>query len=777
MRWITPKPIIVPESLQVYYERSPYLAEALVRKGITRADQAIPFLDYTCYSPTDPLELPGVETAASRILQAISKKERIGIWGDFDVDGQTSTALLVSFFRTLQLPVQYHIPIREEESHGILKQPLQQFLNQGIDVLITCDTGISANEALEFATQQGVDVIITDHHTPPPFLPPALAAINPHFVSDDHAFHALSGVGTAYILTCAIAAELDILNEWQESVLDLVALGTIADVAPLIRENRYMVQIGLELLRKHPRLAIQEMLHTADVPVDSMDEQTVSFTIAPRLNAQGRLGDANPMVEFLLTDDLALARRTTAELEGLNNQRKMLVNQVYQAATSQIEKDPIFEDKSIIILTNPNWPAGILGIVANHLCDAYGKPAILLSEDRRGMLKGSARSIPGIDITQQLQAHSDLLVSFGGHAMAAGMALHKDLLDSFVQHMNSTIASITGIAEMEDSLSIDAYLPLAGVDETFMQSLDMLAPYGAGNPAPTFFAEHLHITSSKYLDRDKVHRSIQVTSADGQKYQVKWWHAFDTPLSTGEIDLAYTVRRNTFRGESSLELGWVDAHKRLPESIAIPKTVPAITILDHRLIGNTLPELLQFFINEKALCWGERITIAQVQLHNRLELEPNTVLAFLHMPPHAAVLRYILNTVQPEKIILFNFQQDPLTPKTFLQTLMGMLKFALHEKQGVISLEEYAAILGISTAMVELGLNLIHTEGKLIFNSRGKDERIIAAGDSPVDLNARSRCQDQILQAFDEMHAFQRFLLRLSPEKLVQDYSTKQTNN
>ncbi|NMC47463.1 MAG: single-stranded-DNA-specific exonuclease RecJ [Chloroflexi bacterium] len=777
MRWITPHPIIVPDSLQAYYARSPYLAEALVKKGITTADQAIPFLDYTCYSPTDPYELPGVETATQRLLQALSKKERIGIWGDFDVDGQTSTALLVNFFRTIQLPVQYHIPIREEESHGILKTPLEHFLRQGVDVLVTCDTGISAHEALEFATQQGVDVIITDHHTPPKQLPAVLVAINPHFVDAEHAFHNLSGVGTAFILTRALAAELDMLDEWQESVLDLVALGTIADVAPLLHENRYMVQYGLDLLHRRPRLAIQEMLRTAEVPLDSVDEQTVSFTLAPRMNARGRLGDANPMVNFLLTDDLMLARRTAAELEGLNNQRKMLVNQVYQAAVSQIEKDPAFKEKSIIILANPAWPAGILGIVANHLCDTYGKPAILLSKDRHDMLKGSARSIPGIDITQQLEAHSDLLVSYGGHAMAAGMALHQQQFDSFVQQLNSSIASIVGVGEIEATLPIDAYLPLAGVDESFVQSMEKLAPYGAGNPAPTFLAEHLHIAGFRYLDRDKVHRSIQVTSAAGQHYEVKWWHAFDTPLPSGEIDLAYTIRRSTFRGASSLELGWVDARERQPESIAITEKEPGITILDHRHLNNSLPDLLQVCSSGKALCWGEHITIAQVQAHNRLELEPHSLLVLLHMPPHATVLRSILAIVQPHTMALFNLPQEAMNPRIFLQTLVGMLKYALREKQGIISPEQYAAMLGVPSSMIEIGLHLLQAGGQIKVEVRGKEKRIISTGDTLPDMSARVHWQTLLLQAFSEMAAFQRFLLRLSPEQILQDYGTTQTNN
>jgi single-stranded-DNA-specific exonuclease len=776
-RWIEPEPIVIPDSLQAFYDVSPYLAEVLAKKGIIDEASAIPFLDYTKYTPTDPSELPGVDKAAARIRSAINGKKCIGIWGDFDVDGQTSTALLVSFFRNLGIPVQYHIPIRSEESHGILKQPLQDFLAHGIDLLITCDTGISAHTALNFATQNGVDVILTDHHTPPQVLPDVFAVINPHFVAAEHAYSALSGVGTAYILTRRLAAELNILSSWEKTCLDLVAMGTIADVAPLVKENRYMVQYGLELMRKNARLGIQELLAAAGTAVEALDEQDVSFTIAPRLNALGRLGDANPIVEFLLTDELSSARRTATELEGLNNQRKMLVNQVYQAAAAQIEQDSGFDKKNIIILSNPNWPAGILGIVANHLTDYYGKPAILLTSDLSGNLKGSARSIEGINITNLLKANEQLLLSYGGHAMAAGLAMKRENLELFIQSMHASIASIVNIQQIEASLSIDAYLPLENINEPFMQVMDKLAPFGAGNPSPIFLAEHLHVVNARYLDRDKIHRSIQVAGADGQSYEVKWWHAFDTPLPSEEINLAYSIRRSTFRGEEKIEIEWVDAHKAVPEILPAPIPKPETVIYDFRFSKARMDDLHSFIRTYQPVCWGENLSGIEESIYNRLDIPEHAVLALLHMPPSAAVLRHILKQVHPSALALFNLPEKPVNLKQFLQTILGMLKYAMREKEGKISLNLYAALTGLTTEIIDLGLSFLEADGQITIRQLSEDERIIAKGIQAADPAARGNYQEKLINAFKRVQAFRRFLLRLPPERIIAEYDTDAEDN
>lgn len=769
-RWIIPQPIVVPDSLQEYYDVSPYLAEALAKKGITDQAHALPFLDYTHYMPTDPMELAGVEKAVPRILRAIQKRETVGIWGDFDVDGQTSTSLLVSFFRKVGIPVYHHIPIRSKESHGILKKPLQKFLAQGIDLLITCDTGITANAALNFATQQGVDVILTDHHTLPGELPNVYSVINPHLVQEDHPFAALAGVGTAYILTRALAAELNMLEEWESSVLDLVAMGTVADVAALVQENRYMVQYGLNLMRSHPRLALGELLAVSESDAGRLDEQDISFTIAPRLNALGRLKDANPIVEFLLTNDLSLARRTATELEGLNNQRKMLVKQVYQAAEAQIEQDANFDKRTIIILANPTWPAGVLGIVANHLVDAYGKPAILLSGDAEGRLKGSARSVEGIDITAQLNKQAALLLSFGGHAMAAGMALKEENLDRFIQSMNANIAEVADVQAIEATLPIDAYFPLENIDEPFMQVLDSLAPFGAGNPAPTFLAEKLKVVSSKYLDRDNIHRSLQVAAEDGKTFEVKWWHAFDTPIPDGKIDLAYSIHRKVFRGEERIDIEWIDARSSIKEQPLTEISLSSTILHDFRFSKLPLEDLHTFMQKNPAVCWAENLQAGDLPVFDRIAIPENSNLIFLHMPPSAAVLRHILQKVHPSSIALFNLPQKSIIVKQFLQKLLGMAKFAIHEKGGKVSLEQYAALTGLTGEVIEIGLSLLAADGQINLQVVSEDERIISPGKKAGNAAEKESYLEKLVLALKNIQAFQRFLLRLPPENILSEY-------
>ena len=773
-RWITPQPIIVPDSLQEYYDVSPYLAEALAKKGITDQAHAVSFLDYNHYTPTDPTELAGVEKAVPRILSAIQKKETVGIWGDFDVDGQTSTSLLVSFFRKVDIPVHYHIPIRSKESHGILKKPLQRFLSQGIDLLITCDTGITANAALNFATQQGVDVILTDHHTLPDELPDVYSVINPHLVKEDHPFATMAGVGTAYILTRALAAELNMLEEWESSVLDLVAMGTVADVAALVQENRYMVQYGLDLMRSQPRLALRELLAVSESNAERLDEQDISFTIAPRLNALGRLKDANPIVEFLLTDDLSLTRRTATELEGLNNQRKMLVKQVYRAAEAQIEQDANFDKKTIIILANPAWPAGILGIVANHLVDAYGKPAILLSGDAEGRLKGSARSVEGINITTQLNKQAALLLSYGGHAMAAGMALKEENLDQFTQSMNANIAELADVQTIETTLPIDAYFPLENVNEAFMQILDRLAPFGAGNPAPTFLAEKLKVVSSRYLDRDKIHRSIQVAAEDGKTFEVKWWHAFDIPIPGDKIDLAYRVHRKVFRGEERIDIEWVDAHSSITEQPLAEISLPEITIQDFRFSKAPLEDLQAYMQQNPAVCWGENLQANDLTVFDRTTIPESISLIFLHIPPAAEVMRQILQKVHPTSIALFNLPQKPISVKKLLQNLLGMVKFAIHEKGGSVSLEQYASLTGLTTNVIDTGLSLLAAGGQIIVQTINEDEKNISMGKKSENPIEKKNAQEKLIQSLREIQTFQRFLLRLPPENILSEYIEKE---
>lgn len=776
MRWREPTPIPIPDDLQNLFANSPYLVEALVKRGIQDINHARAFLDPQYYSPSSPTELPGMEAATQRILRAIDNKETIGVWGDFDVDGQTSTTLLVSFFRTVNVPVFYHIPIRNVESHGIQKKALQTFLSKGIDLLITCDTGISAHDALAYAQKARVDVIITDHHTPPDNLPPALAAINPHFVEKDHPLSGLAGVGAAYMLTKQLANKLGMGTEWDEECLDLVAMGTIADVAPLQMENRYLVQRGLDLMRTKPRLAIREILRIADLPVAFLDEQAISFTLAPRMNALGRLSDANPIVDFLLSTDTSAARQHATELEGLNNKRKMMVTQIYQAAIRQIEMDDDFDEKSIIILANPNWAAGVLGIVANHLVTYFGKPTILLTGGKNETWRGSARSVEGINITQHLQKLSSLLISFGGHAMAAGMTLEKNDLDIFVHRMNQEVAKTMEEERVEPALAIDAYLSLDQVDEIFMQTLNKLAPFGAGNPNPLFLAKDIKIQKDTYLGKDKIHRNIVMESPQGNTFSVKWWHAFATPLHSTSIDLAYTIRHSTFRGEQNIEITFVDAHPVEREEITLPRQTAPIEVADFRIPSNQLTALQNYLSDHPALCWGENLAAKDLPTKNRMELSASSTLVLAHMPPSADVMQEIFNRVQPERIVFFDLAPRITSLQYFLETVMGMLKYALRKKDGRISIHHFATLTGYTAELVLQALHLLQAEGKILIQPEDDDRVTISTTSTQRDISAVQAYQENLKNTFREVRAFQRFLMRITPEMIVRDYYVRREN-
>jgi single-stranded-DNA-specific exonuclease len=374
-----------------------------------------------------------MERAVDRLLRAIRAGERICVWGDFDVDGQTATSLLVSALHSLGARVSYHIPIRSQESHGISLPALQKQIEAGLDLLLTCDTGITANEAVQFASENVIDTIITDHHALPSHLPQAYAIISPRLLDDpDHPLATLPGVGVAYKLIEALCDQFDRSHTCQD-YLDLVALGIVADVATLVKDTRYLLQLGLRRLQYPSRPGLIALMETAGLQPGSINEETISFVFAPRMNAVGRLSDANPMVEFLTTSDLGAARLQAQEIESLNAQRKLLTDQVFKAALSLIERDPVLLETSALVLSYPAWPAGVIGIIASRLVEYFHKPVVLFASPPGEIARGSARSIPGIDITQAIASQADILAGFGGHPMAAGLSIQPEKIPEFRQ--------------------------------------------------------------------------------------------------------------------------------------------------------------------------------------------------------------------------------------------------------------------------------------------------------------------------------------------------------
>ncbi|HSK87051.1 MAG TPA: single-stranded-DNA-specific exonuclease RecJ, partial [Anaerolineales bacterium] len=517
-RWIDPLPVEIPASF-ADLNLSPLIAQTLVRRGFDTPETARAFL-HPDSIPSTPF--PNIEPAVERIQAAVRNQELICVWGDFDVDGQSSATVLVQALQTLGGNVFYYIPIRGKESHGVHIETLRPIIDNGAKLIVTCDTGITAYEAIDYANSCGVDVIVTDHHELGAKLPNAKAIVNPRLLPEGHILENLAGVGVAYKLAEALLIE----NPTSETVnlLDLVALGLIADVALLKGETRSLVQRGIQVLRNTSRIGLRVMAELSATSLESLTEETIGFNFAPRLNALGRLSDANPAVELLLSHDPVRARVIATQIEGLNAQRRLLTNQVYEAAEAQLREDPDLLSEPALILTNQNWPGGVVGIVANKLVERYRKPAILLNQAEDGTLRGSARSMEGLNITEAITTQKDLLLGFGGHPMAAGLALPAGKLPAFRRGLGKAIEEQLGkVIRQEPTLQIDAWLGLNDINLEFAESLEALAPFGAGNPSLTMATHKVSLRSVSTIGKAREHLRLNVEDENGNVQSVLWW--------------------------------------------------------------------------------------------------------------------------------------------------------------------------------------------------------------------------------------------------------------
>src|SRR4030066_2075394 len=546
--WLEPHEISVPDNLIQSIGGIPLVSQVLFQRGITDPDSAKGFLSPEYYRPTPAVELPDLEKVADILYKAISGKKKIGVWGDFDVDGQTSTTVFVSALRDLGGNVVFHIPVRGAESHGIGLTALQQFLRQDVELILTCDTGVTSHESIDFAQNRGVPVLVTDHHDLPEQLPTAEALVNPKMLPLHHPLSTLPGVGVAY----KVVEQLLHMNgedEKSSQYLDLVALGIVADIALLKWDTRYLLQRGLDVLRNTQREGLLSIMELVELNQSNLTEEHIAFILAPRMNALGRLDDANQIVELLTTSDRSRARILALELEGMNAQRKLLCDQVYQAALVQLSLDPKLLDYPILVLSHPSWPAGVIGIVASRLMEQYHRPVILLSSPPGEYARGSARSTEPVNITSAIAANRELVKEFGGHPMAAGLAIDPDCIPEFRRAISRTILNMGVGIQKEKDLQIEGYLTLPELSLDLVEDLERLAPFGAGNPPLVLATRNLRLTGYAAVGRNDEHLQLTIEDELGHTQRSIWWQGAGFTLPETPFDLAYSVRASTYRGQ------------------------------------------------------------------------------------------------------------------------------------------------------------------------------------------------------------------------------------
>lgn len=482
---------------------TPLLASLLVNRGIETPEEAQEFLFDKGQSFHDPYLLRGMDIAVNRIKEAISSQEPILIFGDYDADGVTSTSVMMITLQELGANVHFYIPNRFTEGYGPNEGAFRYAADTGIRLIITVDTGIAALHEAQVAKELGMDLIITDHHEPGPELPQALAIIHPKIEDNKYPFLDLAGVGVAFKLAHALYGKLP------EHLLELVAIGTVADLVPLRGENRLIVKRGLSKLRMTERPGIKALLKVSGVEASTINEESIGFAIGPRINAAGRLDSADPAVHLLLTDDPYEADMIAEEIEELNKERQELVASIAEDAINEVQEKYPTEEYSIIVVGKQGWNPGVIGIVASKLVEKFYRPAIVLSFDEEtGLAKGSARSIEGFDLFNNLSLCRDILPHFGGHPMAAGMTLKISDVEDLRARLNHlakeqlTEEDFIPVSELDTAVEVEA------VDLKAIEELQMLAPFGISNPKPRILLKPAPISQLRKIGTTQNHLKV-----------------------------------------------------------------------------------------------------------------------------------------------------------------------------------------------------------------------------------------------------------------------------
>ncbi len=763
--WLEPTGIQVPASFQEAIGGNPLVSRVLFARGLTGAPKARRFMDADAYIPTPAGELPGMELSADILLHAIANHAKIGVWGDFDVDGQTSTSLLVSALRHLGAEVIYHIPVRADESHGIGIEALTRFLQQGIQLLLTCDTGISSLEAISFARQRGIPVIVTDHHDLPPELPEADAIINPKLLPVNHPLSTLPGVGVAYKLVehlfHKLAAPLNPGN-----YLDLAALGIVADIALLQRDTRYLLQRGLAALRSSRRVGLLAIMELADVNQANLTEEHISYILAPRMNALGRLDDANSMVELMTTEDVARARILALQLEGMNAQRKLLSNQVYQAALSQLNEDPKLLDYPVLVLSHNRWPAGVIGIVAARLVEQYNRPVILFSTPEGEAARGSARSIDPVNITALIAANQQLVKGFGGHPMAAGLSIDPLNIDAFRLSISRTLAATGFGAQKEKDLQIDGYMSLPELSLAFVEDLERLAPFGAGNPALVLATRELKLTGYAAVGRNDEHLQLTIEDVLGHSQRTIWWQGAGNPLPETPFDLAYSVRASTYRGQAGVQIEWKDYRLVERSSISLASKQKSIEVIDYRHLAQPGERLKEIQQQGEAMIWGEAEVDSVFHFVNRLYASPADTLVIWTTPPGSNEFQEVLSKVNPSRVYLFGTPTKMDDLEHFIKRLLGLIKFSLQNSSGTSSLASLAAATAQRAAVIKAGVDWLVAQGQIEVDFLKNDQVCFKPGSRQRSASlegATARLRTQLA----ETAAYRRYFQRADKVSLI----------
>lgn len=548
------------KAIQRHLHCSHITATVLCNRKIQSPQSAADFLSPSLGRLQPPFGMQDMDCAVERIVYALMNKERILIIGDYDVDGITATASIYTFLKQVGAGVAYHIPHRIDEGYGLCADHINDIaLPNRVQLIITVDNGSSSHAAVQAANSAGIDVIITDHHTISKNLPPAVAVINPKRSDCDSNLDYLSGVGVVFGLMICLRKKLREKGFWPpkkepdlKTWCDLVALGTIADMVPLIADNRILANAGIKRINSSPRPGLKAMLESFGNGKAHIDAEDIAFRLAPRLNAAGRMVHADKAIQLLLTRNFTTARSLSTELNQLNDLRKATENSIFETIEAQIKKTQA--DQKTIVVAGPDWHVGVLGIVASKITNRFMKPAIVFST-QNGLAKGSARSIPGVDIYSALATCKDDLLKFGGHSAAAGVTLTCERFENFKTHFEETIHRMTQETDFIKKVMIDCEIFFDDIDTLLLDELERLQPFGQSNPAPLFMAKNIRILSMTSVGQ--YHRRLVLSQQGNPRKRftaIQFNVTPDDTLPEQLNQIAFRLQWNHWNGSKKIQL-------------------------------------------------------------------------------------------------------------------------------------------------------------------------------------------------------------------------------
>ncbi len=547
------------EEIQKEYNINKLLATILANREI---EDIKTYLEPTRHDFHNPYEMPDMEKAVERILKAIENKEKIIIFGDYDVDGITSITVLKSFFKDLGIEVGEYIPNRLNEGYGLNKDAIKKIASEGYNLMITVDCGITGIDEVEYAKELGIETIVTDHHEPGGSLPKAIAVVDCKRKDNKYPFRELAGVGVSFKLCQAISQKLNLDEKQYLKYLDIVALGTISDIVPLKDENRVITKLGLMLLKQTKNCGLVSLLNIAGYR--KIDSTAISFGVAPRINACGRMGCADEALELLLSNNMRDASEKARNIAKYNSDRQSYEKIIYDDAIKQIENQHL-ENSNSIVLGGENWHHGVVGIVASKITDLYYKPCLLICfENGDDIGKGSGRSIQGFDLHEALTECKDYLDGFGGHSMAVGLSIKRNNLSK----LREKFEELTQKAHLEKlnlTINIDSIINIDDVNKEIVDSLDLLEPIGEGNKMPIFAFKNLKIDSIRALSEGK-HLKLTLKSNNNTYVNAIGFnlgYLSDEFVIGDKVDVAGNLEINSFNGTDSIQINIKDVMKAI----------------------------------------------------------------------------------------------------------------------------------------------------------------------------------------------------------------------